>query len=78
MGVVKLVPVAMGVPPVGTSYQFTVPVFETALSITVPLPQRVAEVVAVMAAIVNEVLAEIFNVGSPGVPPYSTIYPLGW
>lgn len=45
---VNEVPVFNEVPPVFTSYQWSVPVFAVALMVAVPASQRVAGVVAVM------------------------------
>ncbi len=47
--VVKELPVKMGVPPEGTPYQRMVPEPE-AVSVTLPVPQRVADVVVGSAA----------------------------
>lgn len=43
-GVVKLVPVVIGLPPTAAAYHDTVPVGEVAPSVTVPVPQRTFEV----------------------------------
>lgn len=50
-GVVKLVPFAIKVPPVGASYQLKVPLDATAFRVTVPVPQRLAGVVDVMLGV---------------------------
>ena len=47
-GVVKLLAVPNATPPVGFAYHFIVPVEETALNVTVPVPHLPAGVVAVM------------------------------
>ena len=52
LGVMKLPPVAKLVPPDAFAYQFTVPEFATAVSVTVPLSQRLAGVVDVMIGVV--------------------------
>jgi hypothetical protein len=63
-GVVKLVPVPNEEPPVDAAYQFNVPALAVAPSVTVPVPQREAGVVAVMVGVVltvatTAVLAEV-------------------
>ena len=45
---VKLVPVAKLVPPVAALYQLIVPALAVAANVTVPVPQRLAGVLAVM------------------------------
>ena len=47
-GVVNEVPVPSDVPPVAALYQFNVPALAVAPNVTVPVPQRLAGVVAVM------------------------------
>ena len=49
VGVTKLVPVPIGMPPVGASYQFTVDALVDAPSVTVPIPQRDPGVVPLSA-----------------------------
>ena len=46
-GVVKLFPVAIGVPPAAAVYQLIVPELAVALKFTVPLPQRAPSFLAV-------------------------------
>lgn len=46
-GVVKPVPEPKIVPPTATAYQFNVPALAVAPSVTLPVPQRPAGVVAV-------------------------------
>ena len=41
----KLVPFATAVPPVGKLYHTKVPILDAALSVNVPVPQRLAGVV---------------------------------
>ena len=60
------------------SYQLMVPAVAVASSVTVPASHLDAGVVLDIAAIVKVVLAESCKTGSPTVPPYSTMYPLGW
>ena len=67
MGVVKLVPVPKLNPPVEASYQLIVPVDVVALSVTVPLPQRLFGVVPVIAGIAFTVA--ITAVRDPVVQP---------
>jgi hypothetical protein len=45
LGVVKLVPVPIAVPPVGFAYQLKVPALDVAPNVTVPVSQRLAGVV---------------------------------
>ena len=52
LGVVKFVPVPRLVPPVLTAYQSNVPAFAVALKITVPMPQRLFDVVLVTEGLV--------------------------
>ena len=73
LGVVKLFPVANTMPPVGKSYQPIVPAEATAFSVTDPLSHLEAEVVLVILEKFSVVLAESFNSGSSGIPPYSTM-----
>ena len=47
LGVVNEVPVPSDVPPVAAAYQFKVPALAVAPKVTVPVPQRLAGVVAV-------------------------------
>ena len=51
LGVVKLVPVPILVPPVAAEYQLMVPADAVAPSVTVPVPQRLLGVVAVIVGI---------------------------
>ncbi len=51
LGVVNEVPVASDVPPVAAAYQFKVPALAVAPMVTVPVPQRLAGVVAVTVGI---------------------------
>jgi hypothetical protein len=51
LGVVNEVPVASNVPPVAAAYQFKVPALAVAPKVTVPVPQRLAGVVAVTVGI---------------------------
>jgi len=51
-GVVKLIPVPRLVPPVAEAYQLIVPPDAVAPSVTVPLPQTPAGVVAVIVGTV--------------------------
>ena len=48
IGVVKVAPVPSDVPPVGALYQFKVPALAVAPKVTVPVPQRLAGVLAVI------------------------------
>jgi hypothetical protein len=48
---VKLVPVAIGVPPEIAAYHETVPVLDIAPNVTVPDPQRTAGVVPVIVGV---------------------------
>ena len=57
LGVVKLVPVPSEVPPVDAAYQLIVPADAVAPRVTVPAPQRAAEVVPVMEGIALAVTA---------------------
>ena len=52
LGVVNDIPVPKLVPPVAVAYQLMVPALAVALKVTVPVPQRLAGVVAVMVGIV--------------------------
>ena len=52
LGVVKLVPVPKTDPPEEFAYQFSVPELATAPNVTVPLSQRVADVVEVTIGVV--------------------------
>ena len=52
LGVVNDIPVPKLVPPVAAAYQLRVPALAVALKVTVPVPQRLAGVVAVMVGIV--------------------------
>ena len=72
-GVVKLFPVAIGVPPVEFAYHFTVPFDAVALKFTVPFPHLLCATVEVIEGITMVELVEICKTGSPGIPPYSTI-----
>ena len=64
---VKFVPVPKLTPPVEASYQLIVPVDVVALSVTVPLPQRLFGVVPVIAGIAFTVA--ITAVRDPVVQP---------
>ncbi len=57
LGVVNVAPVANDVPPVKAEYQLIVPALAVALNATVPVPQRLAGVLAVMVGIVFTVAA---------------------
>jgi hypothetical protein len=48
LGVVNVAPVANDVPPVKAEYQLIVPALAVAPNATVPVPQRLAGVLAVM------------------------------
>lgn len=52
LGVVKLLVVARGVPPVATLYQMVFPALEVAFNTTEPASQRLFGVVAVMVGVV--------------------------
>ena len=58
-------PVATAVPPVGKLYQFRVPILDAALSVNIPVPQRLAGVVdetlgiAFIVAVIGVLIAEI-------------------
>ena len=52
------VPVANDVPPVNAEYQLIVPALAVAPNATVPVPQRLAGVLAVMVGIVFTVITE--------------------
>jgi hypothetical protein len=51
LGVVNDVSVARDVPPVAAAYQLIVPALAAAFNVTVPVPQRLAGVVAVTVGI---------------------------
>ena len=57
LGVVYDVPVAKLVPPVAALYQLIVPALAVAANTTVPVPQRLAGVFAVMVGIAFTVAA---------------------
>ncbi len=58
-------------------YQLIVPILVVACNVILAESQFDAGVVDVIEGIVIVELVEICNIGSPGVPPYSTIYPFG-
>ena len=62
LGVVNDAPVANDVPPVKAEYQLIVPALAVALNATVPVPQRLAGVLAVMVGIVFTVTATAVEV----------------
>lgn len=51
-GVAKLIPVPNVEPPLAAAYQFKVPALAVAPRVSVPVPQRVAGVVAVIVGVV--------------------------
>ncbi len=57
LGVVNVAPVANDVPPVKAEYQLIVPALAVAPNATVPVPQRLAGVLAVMVGIVFTITA---------------------
>ena len=57
LGVVKVVPVPKDVPPVALLYHLTEPALGVAPSVTVPVPHRVAAVLAVMDGVTFTVTA---------------------
>ena len=57
LGVVNDAPVAKLVPPVAALYQLIVPALAVAAKVTVPVPQRLAGVLAVMVGIAFTVAA---------------------
>lgn len=70
-GVVKLIPVPNIVPPVAAAYQFKVLVPAVAPKVSVPVPQRVAGVVAVIVGVVFTVMvifAQLPDVAQPPSP----------
>ena len=58
LGVVNETPVAIDVPPVNALYQLIVPALAVAPNATVPVPQRLAGVLAVMVGIVFTVITD--------------------
>ena len=77
IGVVKLFPEAILVPPDTTSYQSIDPIEAVAFNVIEPASHLDAAVIVNIFAMVKVVLAEILiESTSPGTtPPYSTIYP---
>ena len=69
----KLFPVAKSVPPEALEYQFTMPVLEVAFSVKLPEPHTGVMIELVIVGMVMIVLVAIKIVGSPGIPPYSTM-----
>ena len=57
LGVVNDVPVPKLVPPVAAAYQLMVPALAVAPKVTVPVPQRLAAVLAVMVGVAFTVTA---------------------
>ena len=55
---VNVVPVAIDVPPVAALYQLIVPALAVAPNITVPVPQRLAGVLAVMVGMAFTVITD--------------------
>ena len=82
LGVVNDVPVPKLVPPVAAAYQLMVPALAVAPKVTVPVPQRLAAVLAVMVGIAFTVtvlvvaeqplLAVNVNVALPAETPVMT------
>ena len=62
LGVVNDAPVAIDVPPVNAEYQLIVPALAVAPNATVPVPQRLAGVLAVMVGIVFTITATAVDV----------------
>ena len=62
LGVVNDTPVANDVPPVNAEYQLIVPALAVAPNATVPVPQRLAGVLAVMVGIVFTITATAVDV----------------
>ena len=62
LGVVNDTPVANDVPPVNAEYQLIVPALAVAPNATVPVPQRLAGVLAVMVGIAFTVTATAVDV----------------
>ena len=62
LGVVNDVPVEVAVPPVNAVYQLIVPALAVAPNATVPVPQRLAGVLAVMVGIVFTITATAVDV----------------
>ena len=62
LGVVNDVPVDKLVPPVAAAYQFKVPALAVAPKVTVPVPQRLAGVLAVMVGVVFTITATAVDV----------------
>jgi hypothetical protein len=69
-------PVNRTVVPVSLVYQFISETVALTLSVC-GVPRHASEFSAlIIRGITRRVLAEILSSGSPGVPPYSTTYPL--
>ena len=62
LGVVNDAPVANDVPPVAALYQLIVPALAVAPNANVPVPQRLAGVLAVMVGIVFTITATAVDV----------------
>jgi len=71
-GIGKVSPSNIQFELVGESYQCTIPVVELAEICALSEPQMAgAGVILEIAPMIIFVLADNFNVGSPGMPPYS-------
>ena len=66
VGVVKLVPVPRGEPPVDAAYHFKVP-GPAAPSVTVPTPQREAGVVEVTTGLFTVIITDAEYPGAPAL-----------
>ena len=74
-GDVKGLPVPAKLPPVAASYQFTVPAEAVADKETVPVPQRLAEVVPVIVGkVYTESVAAFELIIAPQAPSNTTLY----
>ena len=69
LGVVNDVPLPNDTPPVAAAYQLIVPALAVAPNVTVPVPQRLAGVLAVMVGLVTMVTKIESTCVPPHVPP---------